>query len=179
MDEQQILAHAETRANEAVEEPTEEDLAEAEAWVRQATTEGATYDPEQGWVWPEPPEGTAWFINEEGEVYGHDAATQEEEFPNDDHTSYATQEEAQAAADALDDGFVDPTTIPLSRCHVSFLTDVTLDDTGTLAEAAEIAALNLMRFGLDDYYVLYVDPETDRRWIAQYGNFRELAGGGD
>lgn len=43
-----------------------------------------------------------WFINECGEPYDYDPEHQAEHFPNDDHTPYDTEEEAQAAADAAE-----------------------------------------------------------------------------
>lgn len=46
-----------------------------------------------------------FFINEEGVVYEHaDAAAQEQEFPNDNHTPYATREEAEKVAATYPDG---------------------------------------------------------------------------
>ena len=44
-----------------------------------------------------------WFINECGDVYDYWASTQEADFPADFHTAYETQDEAEAAAEHLDD----------------------------------------------------------------------------
>lgn len=41
-----------------------------------------------------------WFINEDGVPYEYDdVAQQTVEYPNDDHTPYATEEEARESAD--------------------------------------------------------------------------------
>lgn len=47
---------------------------------------------------------TQWFINEDGEPYPYDRGVEKQtlKYPNDDHTPYATEAEAQAASDATE-----------------------------------------------------------------------------
>lgn len=56
MNEAAIKAHAEARANGQAEgdRPTEADFVQAEKEVRKMLADGAWYDPETGWTWPEP-----------------------------------------------------------------------------------------------------------------------------
>lgn len=55
MKESEILAHAEALANGQCEgdHPTEADFEQAEREIRAMVADGATYDQERGWVWPE------------------------------------------------------------------------------------------------------------------------------
>lgn len=55
MKESTILAHAEARANLQAEgdAPTEAEFEQAEREIREMLADGATYDDEHGWRWPE------------------------------------------------------------------------------------------------------------------------------
>lgn len=139
----------------------------------------------------------SWFINEEGEVYEYDAATQEAEFPNDDHTPFETEEEALEAATAwleslsprdrdatvvaglLADAEVDvenlprdPTTgewavIPMTNARVELVVNVV--NVTDLADALDVACVNIMRAGIDAYHVLVTDQDTGERWVVHNG----------
>jgi hypothetical protein len=50
MTNDEILAHAEARANLQHGEPTETDFAAAETEIRQMLASGAIYSPETGWT---------------------------------------------------------------------------------------------------------------------------------
>lgn len=54
MDDQEITAHAEARANAQHDRPTQADFDRAEEEIRQMLADGMTYDADQGWVEPEP-----------------------------------------------------------------------------------------------------------------------------
>lgn len=64
-------------------------------------------------------------------------------------------------------GVGDDTTIPLSRCDLTFLIHV--DDVTHLHQAVDVAALNMIRYGLDSFHILATDPDTGRRWILRDG----------
>lgn len=57
--------------------------------------------------------------------------------------------------------------ISLSKCEISFLMNVSgVEDLG---EALDVAAINLGRFGIDSFYVIATDPDTDRQWVIHNG----------
>lgn len=57
--------------------------------------------------------------------------------------------------------------IPLERCNLHFILNLTEVD--SLADALDQAAVTLGRYGMDAFYVLAADPDTDRQWIVQGG----------
>lgn len=79
----------------------------------------------------------------------------------------------EAAAQDADD--VNVYDIEVSDVDVSFQTGIGPaimgSDTFTLGDAANAAAINLIRVGLDGYAILYTDRPTGRQWIAQDGRF--------
>jgi hypothetical protein len=57
--------------------------------------------------------------------------------------------------------------IELERCEISFLINVTgIND---LAEALDVAAGSLGRYGMDAFYILATDPDSGRQWIINDG----------
>ena len=66
---------------------------------------------------------------------------------------------------------VNPYEVPVIECDVIFTTHVS--DVSNLGEAAEVMALNIIRFGLDSYYVLYTDTDTGKQWVSNGGTFAE------
>lgn len=60
-------------------------------------------DPRDSNVVFEDDEGVKWFLNECAIAYPYPADLQAEHFPNDFHTAYNSEEEAEEAAEALED----------------------------------------------------------------------------
>lgn len=61
--------------------------------------------------------------------------------------------------------------IPLSRCDIQFVIQVT--DADTLGGALDMATLSLARYGLNSFYVQATDPDTGREWIIANGEIRD------
>lgn len=57
--------------------------------------------------------------------------------------------------------------IELERCEISFLINV--NGINDLAEALDVAAGSLGRYGMDAFYILATDPDTGRQWIINDG----------
>ena len=71
-----------------------------------------------------------------------------------------------------DDAEIDPYEIELAECEVMFITKVS--GVANLGEAAEVAALNIIRNGLDSYYILYTNDETGEQYLSEAGRFAEV-----
>ncbi len=111
----------------------------------------------------------SWYINEEGLPYFYAGTTveQEDEFPNDDHVPYDSEDEAFAAIEEEAVEVEEEGDVTLSNCQLSFMVNVT--DVKTLQEALTVAASNLGRYGMDAFYVLAEDPDSGRQWIVHDG----------
>lgn len=68
--------------------------------------------------------------------------------------------------DELDDfEFVPPHDIKLNgRCEVTL--HLSVHDVSTLSEALNITATSLGRYGIDPFYIVATDPDTDQQWIV-------------
>lgn len=71
--------------------------------------------------------------------------------------------------DEDDEEQVNPYEIPMTSCDVIFTTRVS--QISSLGEAAETTALNIIRNGLDSYYILFTDLETGEQYISEGGQF--------
>lgn len=63
------------------------------------------------------------------------------------------------------------TDIELERAEVQFLLNI--DKITSLAEALDIAATNLGRYGMDSFFVLVTDPDTNRQWVVHNGEISD------
>lgn len=101
----------------------------------------------------------------------------DEEGPDmNEGTEFAEKHPLVDEDEDLDGDEVNPYDIPVTNVDVTFLTNVQDDGEGmTLGEAANVAALNLIRIGLDGYNVMLTDRDTGRQWVATGGVFIELA----
>ena len=61
--------------------------------------ENGVEDPRDLVHFSETDEGVKWFLNEDGTPYPYPEHLQAEAFPNDFHTPYSTEQEAQRASD--------------------------------------------------------------------------------
>lgn len=59
----------------------------------------------------------------------------------------------------------------LERAEITFLINV--EGVTDLAEALDVAAINLLRHGMDNFHILATDPDTDRQWIIHNGEVSE------
>lgn len=76
------------------------------------------------------------------------------------------EEEDPIGADAEE---INPYDVSLENCDITFITRVS--EVSTLGEAAEVTALNIIRYGLDSYYLLYTDTDTGQQYISEGGKF--------
>ena len=107
-------------------------------------------------------------VNEEQNEY-RQAAEQESLPPEMKRVREGLLAEAEAEVAALPR---DPETgewadIPLTNCQIEFV--IPVHSVSDLSEALDVAAVSLIRLGMDSFHIKATDPDTGDSWVIHNG----------